>query len=354
MAFLDNSGDILLDAVLTDTGRMRLAKGDGSFRIVKFALGDDEINYELYQKNHSSGSAYYDLDILQTPLLEAFTNNTSMMQSKLMSIPRTNLLYLPMLKLVESGATQRNAAGTGTTGLSGPISRYIIAVDEKTSNGHDQTVEQGAAAGKGIAPTDGTWKGIIDGTNAGTTNGDMSYIMLHQGLNTTEISPSFQLSADLVETQYIVQMDNRLGRLVSTKQQAFGLGGTLSIGTNSSQAAKVSFIDDDNIATYYLSRNTDTGFVVDLSNYNQEDENSIRGPRGTAIAFGVHAQLQLQQSNYLFTKLGKTDQSLQGHVTAEDFTGNYIDSTIRVIGATTGYKVDIPIRYMKKTSDTYP
>ena len=43
MGFLDNSGDIILDAVLTDTGRMRLAKGDGSFKIVKFALGDDEI-----------------------------------------------------------------------------------------------------------------------------------------------------------------------------------------------------------------------------------------------------------------------------------------------------------------------
>ena len=36
MAFLDNSGDIILDAVLTDTGRFRLARGDGSFKIVKF------------------------------------------------------------------------------------------------------------------------------------------------------------------------------------------------------------------------------------------------------------------------------------------------------------------------------
>jgi len=58
MAFLDNSGDIVLDAVLTDTGRMRMAAGDGSFKIVKFALGDDEIDYTLYNKNHSSGSAY--------------------------------------------------------------------------------------------------------------------------------------------------------------------------------------------------------------------------------------------------------------------------------------------------------
>jgi len=75
MGFLDNSGDIILDAVLTDAGRMRLAKGDGSFNIAKFALGDDEIDYGLYDKNHPSGSAYYDINILQTPVLESFTNN---------------------------------------------------------------------------------------------------------------------------------------------------------------------------------------------------------------------------------------------------------------------------------------
>ena len=95
MAFLDNSGDILLDAVLTDTGRMRMARGD--FKIVKFALGDDEINYGLFEANHTSGSAYQDLKILQTPVFEAFTNNTSVMKSKLMTIGRTNILYLPKI-----------------------------------------------------------------------------------------------------------------------------------------------------------------------------------------------------------------------------------------------------------------
>ena len=60
MGFLDNSGDIILDAVLTDTGRKRLARGDGSFNIAKFALADDEINYGLYNKNNASGSAYYE------------------------------------------------------------------------------------------------------------------------------------------------------------------------------------------------------------------------------------------------------------------------------------------------------
>ena len=99
MAFLDNSGDIILDAVLTDTGRLRMAQGDGSFKITKFALGDDEVNYSLYNKDHASGSAYYDLEVLQTPVLEAFTNNTSNLKSKLISMTRTNVLYMPTLKL---------------------------------------------------------------------------------------------------------------------------------------------------------------------------------------------------------------------------------------------------------------
>jgi hypothetical protein len=104
MAFLDNSGDIILDAVLTDTGRKRLAAGDGSFRIAKFAVGDDEVDYTLYRNSnaaegvHPSGSAYYDINILQTPVLEAFTNNTSIMNHKLVSYVRDDLLYLPVIK----------------------------------------------------------------------------------------------------------------------------------------------------------------------------------------------------------------------------------------------------------------
>ena len=85
MAFLDNSGDIILDAVLTDHGRKELARGDGSFNITKFALGDDEINYARYNLNHSSGSSFYDLEIIQTPILEAFTDNAASMKSKLVT-----------------------------------------------------------------------------------------------------------------------------------------------------------------------------------------------------------------------------------------------------------------------------
>ena len=48
MAFQNNSGDVILDVVLTDEGRRRLAQGNSGFSIVKFALADDEINYGLF------------------------------------------------------------------------------------------------------------------------------------------------------------------------------------------------------------------------------------------------------------------------------------------------------------------
>ena len=131
MAFLDNSGDIILDAVLTDTGRKRLARGDGSFRIANYAFGDDEVNYALYNPSHASGSAYYDLEILKTPVLEAFTNNMSSMKSKLISISRTNLLYLPILKVNNNPANTEYFAG-GVAGALGGKNIFVVAVDQQT------------------------------------------------------------------------------------------------------------------------------------------------------------------------------------------------------------------------------
>ena len=62
-------------------------------------FGDDEINYGIYDPTNSSGSAYYDLEILQTPVLEAFTNNRSSLKHKLLTMTNNNLLFLPEIIL---------------------------------------------------------------------------------------------------------------------------------------------------------------------------------------------------------------------------------------------------------------
>ena len=313
MAFLDNSGDIILDAVLTDTGRHRLARGDGSFRIAKFALGDDEINYALYDKNNASGSAYYDLSILQTPVLEAFTNNTSLMKSKLISIPRTNLLYLPVIVQNSTLPTAQPYQSLGDN------TSYLVPVDKATEDIYTANSSKP--------------NGVILGESVGI---GANFIRVDQGLNTTEIPVSFALDADLVETQYIVEIDNRLAQ-IATPTQA---GGT----------ANVSFIDDDQIASYYFSLNTDPDYVQIPQGAKESDgdgsNNQISGPRGTILQFKIKASIDLNSSTFLFTQLGDelAGSTLLG--ASNDFY--YIDSTVRISGATTGYRVDLPIRFLKK------
>ena len=296
MAFLDNSGDIILDAVLTDTGRMRLAKGDGSFRIAKFALGDDEVNYELYDKNHPSGSAYYSIEILQTPVLEAFTNNTSTMKSKLVTISRTNLLYLPEIR--------RNAV--------------VGLADNSTNNILTCLVDQTTINDTAITATGD----FIDGYRLQDTK---SPITLDQGIVSDAIGNGNQvtLQADLVETQFMIEIDNRLGNI-------WDAGGA--------QQATPSFIDDDNVATYYFSKSTNLPYFG-KSGTNMSGE-VLNGPRGNRLQFLVGPSVDLNSSTYLFTQLGST--STLGSAVY------HLDSTVRITGVTTGFRIDLPIRFVKK------
>lgn len=308
MAFLDNSGDIILDAVLTDTGRFRLAKGNGSFKIAKFALGDDEIDYSLYDKNNSSGSAYYDLNLLQTPILEAFTNNASSLKSKLLTITRTNLLYLPVIKLNTTVADSK----THSSGI------HLVATDVSTIN----------------VGSFNTTTGIIDGVN----NVNAS-IRVDQGIDSTQSgkTKSDTIDQDLRETQYIIEIDNRLGTIIPAQ------------GNSSALEARYSFIDDDNIATYNFALNVQNNnnlYVEQMSvapvdgGVDGDQLTVIAGPRGTKLTFSIRSSTQLRSTDYLFNTLGST-------TTVNSVAVKYIDTTVRVIGATTGYRLDVPVRFIK-------
>jgi len=308
MAFLDNSGDIILDAVLTDAGRKRLARGDGSFNIAQYAFGDDEINYASYNATHTSGSAYFDLEILQTPILEAFTNNIASLKSKLISLTNNNLLYLPVILLndtADQDFTPNSNIASGT---------HAVLVDS------DTVTEFGLGGNNNIIKYINGFDGTA-GDNAG------GHIRLDQGLNTTEISDAFNLDAELTENQYIVEIDNRFGSLI-------GLDGT---------AVNPSFIDDDNIASYYLST---TPFVtnldVNIPGGGGDNVSNIEGPRGTKLQFSILASLNLRTSQFLFDQVGNTS-------TYQGVSFKFIDTLVRVNGATTGYRIDVPIRFIKKT-----
>lgn len=316
MGFLDNSGDIILDAVLTDLGRKRLAEGNGRFKITKFALGDDEIDYGLYDKNHPSGSSYYDLNILQTPVLESFTNNMSSMKSRLLSYSRSDLLYLPVI-----------LTNTDLQPFLSGLSSYVVLVDETTVDA--------------LTPTNGSSlaNGILNGY---APNQGGRFVAADQGLDTTEVSNQQTLAdvdSTLVETQYFVQIDNRLGQLQSRGSLAEGQNGRI----------QPSSIDDDNIATYIFSIKDNTGVIRSPG---AGEASSINGPLGTRVQFKIAASLDLRTSTFLFNQLGSagTEDIGSGTNTLRAANYRFIDSTVRISGVSTGYTLDVPVRFVKKTS----
>lgn len=310
MAFLDNSGDIILDAVLTDLGRKTLSKGDGSFRITKFALGDEEINYSLYNVNQPSGSAYYDLEILQTPVLESFTNNASSMKTKLVTMSNNNLLYLPVLKLNQNLTNTK----THTSGA------FMIAVDRSTEG----TDAAGTTSAVGYIGSN-----QVQGVLFGESFEDSNYIRIDQGLDTTQISAKQRSSiSDMIESSYIIQIDNRLGYITDR---------------NGNRVA-ADFIDDDNIA-FYTVDSSDNVVVDNLDDSNSTTQ-TIAGPRGTTVEFKIGASLNLNTSTFLFNQLGGTT-SMVNKASSTTQSVNFIDAMVRVTGMTTGYTIDIPVRFIK-------
>jgi hypothetical protein len=99
MAYINNE-TITVDAVLTKKGRELLA-AKGGLNITSYALADDEIDYSLYQPNHPQGSAYYDLAIRNTPVFEAFTDETQVLKYKLVTLP-SGQTSIPVISLGQS------------------------------------------------------------------------------------------------------------------------------------------------------------------------------------------------------------------------------------------------------------
>jgi hypothetical protein len=118
MAYLDNT-EITVDAILTKKGRQKLASGQ-SLNITKFALGDDEIDYTLYEPAHPKGSAYYDSAIRAIPITEASPDETQVLRYKLVTLPK-GTTQIPTVKL---GVTQVSATqlegGVGLTPTTSP------------------------------------------------------------------------------------------------------------------------------------------------------------------------------------------------------------------------------------------
>lgn len=137
MGFLQqDTNNIILDAVLTDTGRNFLARNDGSFSIIKYAFGDDEVDYTIIRKfGRTVGQEKIEKN---TPVFEALTNPAYAQKYKLISVSNPNLIRLPSLTLTGIGVDSTNKIVTiGNT----TIRSRQITVAQSLSNETNIDVE---------------------------------------------------------------------------------------------------------------------------------------------------------------------------------------------------------------------
>ena len=330
--FLDNSGDIILDAILTDVGRKRLA--NGNFKITKFALGDDEINYELYNKNHPSGSAYYDLEILQTPVLEAFTQVNGNIQHGLLTM-RPDLLYMPTL------ATNEKARITSKGAANVTASMYYLAVNSETVT---ELVSSSAF---------GDIKYVMQ-ANSVTTN----TIFVESGLNTTELADTatnrsaYIIGNSMDDRRFRTAVDNRFinGVYGPAGQSRF----TNNTTTNTLVMNWSSTPAGGGARTAYLANYT-TYNVRGVANLIYKPAvgestrySAISGPRGTitSVGFRVYSELATRSTGVrsdLYSRYGLINQTLLGHGKKFD----YIDTTVYVAGSSTSAQIQLPVRIIR-------
>jgi hypothetical protein len=335
MAFLDNSGDIILDAVLTDVGRKRMA--DGSFRITQFALGDDEIDYGLYNKNHPSGSAYYDLQILQTPVLEAFTKSNANINYGLVSFNgNLNLLYLPTAKILT-----KSTSGAGITQQLMTSSVFYVAVNNDTATAIEPTLtsqyyQKGATLSTAVY--------IETGLSSSTENPPRTEDLSNRN--------RYLVSNDLIDSNFDVSVDSRFVNGVIglnppgskwTGDFIGSSGPTLELNLSSGPTIPTgNRIGINHYKTAVVSSVTNT--IKSDSSATWKTISEINGPAAVITAFAIHPQPSLGSAATLYSLHGKTAQNLFG----DGSTYDYIDTIVYVVGKTTGVTIQIPYRIIRK------
>lgn len=204
MGYLNNSV-VTVDAILTRKGRELLARGDGSFQITQFALGDDEIDYTLYNTSHPSGSAYYGEAIEAMPLIEALPDETQIMKYKLTTLPR-GTARLPILDL---GNTQLTLKQGSSYALSPQTLNYLGNNNTRETSGYTFTIADtrlaGVFEGVGINTDEAT---RLNNTTTLGTNVSKTVIGTTLNVTATTVNTLFGTRTQLTTTITIVGRDS--------------------------------------------------------------------------------------------------------------------------------------------------
>jgi len=177
MGVLDNT-TITVDAILTKKGRELLAQGEGKFKITKFALADDEIDYGLYDITHPNGSNFYGQAIENMNLLEAIPNQTLAVKYFLTNNPGQSSGNAPILTLTGPSTIQATKSGiyTSTTdNFANELYDFVLSSTQYASivsvpNQGIPQEQEGTDPGAGLGSVKGGAYGSSGGSGGSSTS----------------------------------------------------------------------------------------------------------------------------------------------------------------------------------------
>jgi len=325
MAFQDNAGGIVLDAVLTDLGRRKLAQGN--FRVSKFALGDDEVDYTL--GNRDTGD--FSLDSFP-PILESFATEAGTINNTLMNFARVDVMYIPQVRVNNLVSSSTSAHTDGF---------YYFAVNKETRRRLELNI----------------------GTSFVIENDryDQAKLVIESGIlpdvvldidPTPQNKESYIYNLDLYDKYYLTYVDTRFieNVLLSPSDSQFENDendvlymnlGPLKTGTKVSLPGII-----DNYDCYRIQA-SDNG-VVEVAAGSGDAHSMFSGPRSTIFALNLKTINDISAdssspTNFRYSKFGETSYNLFGSSERYDF----IESSIYIQGLSTNSTLNVPIRIVR-------
>mgnify|MGYP001490412013 CR=1 FL=1 len=373
MAFTTTSDSIIIKASLTEKGKKLLARGN--FKIAKFALGDDEVDYRLYNAVEASTAGYVPA-LKNARLIESLKDGNSNIQFGLNSYddgvlyltideiesleddtPHAYMTHLPVL--VKN--TKTNYAPTTRD------EKYYLSVNDETT----QLIRQN-----------------IKGFNFLEVNDfDKTKIIIESGINNTgtddeHLTPTpsnreqMILKKFLLDEDFMVQADNRLisgivGIQQTSQFENFESGESI-INFNTSLSTSPAISLDANfeyfanyltkgIANLMMDIDLSTEIVVEdlmsidpvscgLTKSTSANFSNLKGPKGSIVAFNPLMDPQLQTNSTgardeRYSQFGTLESAIFSEMPTRKF--DYIDTTIYIVGTATNSTLQVPLRIVR-------
>ncbi len=374
MAYIKTSDSIIIKAVLTDEGRKLLSRGQ--FKVSKFTLGDDEIDYGLINPDLLSNESYAPA-VGNIKLFEAYGDEkknihfglnsfdagivyvdadpmTDDMGENEASISETStqlhakIMHLPILKSNNklgvaaslSGSTCYMAANDETSEKLSSISGFKFLTPSKLDN-CKLVVESGISNISAEHYEDSTWQ-------AEPTPGSRRELILKKFL---------------LDLDYFIYVDDRIIRNVigitqNSQFKNFQSGETIiKLLAENKLSYPISLQSEfEGYATYVLRGipNKMYDWPTSPDNARSTAHSVHEGPRGSLLALNVLPIPELKtnstgQADFRYTKYGSTDKIVFSELPTSKF--DYIDTTIYIVGSTTNSSVSIPLRIVRYSGE---